>query len=52
MANKVVVPNRQKTNSLVGKHVNREIGWQNVGYPISMHNEKNHFSKKLKFEDI
>ena len=44
--------NKERTKSLVTKHFNRESGWNQVGFPISMHNEKNHFNKKLKFEDL
>ena len=43
---------RERTKSLANKQINREYGWHQVGFPISMHNEDNHFNKKLKFEDL
>lgn len=43
---------KMRTKSLAHKHMERENNWNRIGYPISMHNEKNHFSKKLKFEDL
>ena len=44
--------NREYFKSVANKQINREYGWHKVGYPISKHNVDNHFSKKLKFEDL
>jgi hypothetical protein len=41
-----------RSKSYANKNMAREHNWNRIGYPISMHNEKNHFSKKLKFEDL
>lgn len=41
-----------KAKSLAHKRLSKELQWNRVGFPISMHNEKNHFSKKVKFEDL
>lgn len=43
---------KQRTKSLAHRRIGREYGWHKVGFPISMHNEKNHMSKKLGFEDL
>lgn len=43
---------KQRVKSMAQKALSKEYNWNRVGYPISMHNEKNHFSKKLKFEDL
>lgn len=43
---------KHRARSLANRASNKEYNWSRVGYPISMHNEKNHFSKKLKFEDL
>jgi len=43
---------KTKAKSITNKHLNREYGWHQVGYPISKHNVDNHFNKKLKFEDL
>ena len=41
-----------RVKSVANHNKSKEYGWHQVGYPISMHNEKNHQSKKLKFEDL
>lgn len=43
---------RERVKSYAQKRLSKEYGWHQVGYPISMHNERSHFSKKLKFEDL
>jgi hypothetical protein len=43
---------KHRTKSFAHKMQNQEYGWHQVGYPISMHNEKNHPAKRLKFEDL
>jgi hypothetical protein len=43
---------KHKAKSLAHRRLARELQWNQVGYPISMHNEKNHFHKKIKFEDL
>lgn len=43
---------KQRTKSNAHRRLGKELNWSRIGYPISMHNEKNHFNKKLKFEDL
>ena len=43
---------KHRAKSLAHRKMRKELNWHQAGFPISMHNEMNHFSKKLKFEDI
>lgn len=41
---------KPRNRSEAKRIVDKEKGWNRVGFPISFHNEKNFF--KIKFEDI